>query len=140
MTDRLLQLMPQELMAAASLRGKEYAWSLDLIPLVIEAARRANLVSVGGQLQFRLPEGTTECYWIAVDTYASVSKALSWAEQVRLTAEAALRDFDALKAKWDFVAEGRKAFGEHFARFEAGGGHMEDAMCFVWYVVAEDED
>src|SRR5258708_4550498 len=59
--------LPQHLIERASKRGRELAWSLDDIPEVIEAARDANLVSVGGQLQFRFQDGTTcECYWVEV--------------------------------------------------------------------------
>ena len=61
------QALPSKLVGRASLRGREHAWSLDDIPNVIEAAREAQLISIGGQLQFRLPDGgTCECYWIEV--------------------------------------------------------------------------
>jgi hypothetical protein len=42
--------LPPDLLARALLAGNEYAWPLADIPAVIEAARAANLVSVGGQL------------------------------------------------------------------------------------------
>ena len=58
MTSTELRL-PHDLLQRASLRGSEYAWPIEDIPKVIEAARQANLASIGGQLQFRLPDGGT---------------------------------------------------------------------------------
>jgi hypothetical protein len=132
--------LPPDLLARASLAGNEYAWPIADIPAVIEATRAANLVSIGGQLQFRLPDrGTCECYWVEVDTFKSVDKALPWKERVMATAEVALRDFGALQERFDFLAEGRKAFRDYLDKLLADGRDPADAMCFVWYVLCEDE-
>ncbi len=74
-----------------------------------------------------------------VDTYKSVDKALAWKERVVGTAEAASRDFIALQARFDFMAEGRKAFPTHLDKLLADGRDPAGAMCFVWYVLCEDE-
>ena len=135
------QALPPELIRRASLRGREYAWSLDDIPDVIEAARAARLINIGGQLQFRLPEGgTCECYWIEVDTYRDVDKALPWDARVQLTAEAAQRQFAALPPKDVLVEEGGKGFGPHLAEAEKAGHEIADLMCFVWYVAAHQDE
>jgi len=94
------------------------------------------LVNIGGQLQFIMPGATCECYWIEVDTFKQVPKSLAWKERVDLSAATALDAFQCLREKTDFVSEGRKAFGEHLAKFEAGGGNISDAMRFIWYVEA----
>lgn len=122
--------LPPEILQRASRRGNEYAWRIQDIPDVIAAARAANLISTGGQLQFRLQGGgTCECYWVDVDTYKSVDKALPWRERVSRTAEVALRDFEELQQRYDFIAEGRVGFAEHL-----------DSMCFVWYVRGEGDE
>ncbi|HEY3779273.1 MAG TPA: hypothetical protein VGL35_14575 [Rhizomicrobium sp.] len=127
--------LPHDLLQRASLRGNEYAWPIEDIPKVIEAARQANLASIGGQLQFRLPDGgTCECYWVEVDTYKSVPTSLPWQERVDQTATVALADFSRLLSKFDFVAEGRRSFAEHFKRLEAEGGDPTQMICFVWYL------
>ncbi len=128
--------MPADLLARASLRGNEYAWHPDDIPAVIEAARAANLINIGGQLQFRFPDGgTCECYWVEVNTAKSAgSNALSWRERVELSAEAALRDFAKLRAEVDFMAAGMEGFGKYLDTFRVEGGDPADAMCFVWYM------
>ena len=129
------RLLPNDLLEQATLRGNEYAWALDHIPEVIEAAKQANLVSIGGQLQFRFPDGSTcECYWLQVDTYQTVVSSLPWAKRVTRTAESALADFRDLRTSYDFIAEGRKAFAEEFRKWDAKGIDPAAAMCFVWYV------
>jgi hypothetical protein len=127
--------LPQEILRRASFRGNEYAWPIEDIPKVIEAARQANLASIGGQLQFRLPDGgTCECYWVEVDTYKSVPASLPWQERVKQTATVARADFSRLLSKFDFLTEGRRSFAEHFNRLEAEGGDPTQTMCFVWYL------
>jgi hypothetical protein len=129
--------LPPELIRRAWLSGSEYAWSLEDIPHVIEAARTAQLINIGGQLQFRLPDGgTAECYWIEVDTYREVDEALPWETRVQLTAEVAKRQFAALPPKDALVEEGRKAFAPYLAEAEKSGYSTADLMWFVWYVAA----
>jgi hypothetical protein len=120
------KLLPESILKRAALRGNEYAWPIADIPEVIEAARDAGLISIGGQLQFRLPQGKIfERYWIEVDTYKSVSQELPWTERVTRTAEVALAQFEMLQSKYDFLEEGKE--------------YPADAMCFVWYVLDEEE-
>lgn len=135
------QLLPAEILALASLRGSEYAWPISEIPNVIEAARRCGLVNIGGQLQFRFPEGPTcECYWLQVDTYKELSQDIpNRVERVRQSAEAALKLFKELLATHNFIEEGRKAFPAAFSDFEASGEEIADAACFVWYVEAKND-
>jgi len=98
---------------------------------VIEAARAANLVNIGGQLQFRIPDGgTCECYWVEVDTYNTVDPKLPWDDRVSQTAAVAVHDLEMLKQRFDFVAEGMKGFAKHLKAFTAAGGNLDDAMCF----------
>ena len=132
--------LPEELLQKADLRGNEYAWPIDLIPEVIAAAQKANLLNAGGQLQFRFPDGgTCECYWIDVDTYKSVPSNILWKERVDLAAKSALRDFQTLKNTYDFLSEGRENFAKQIAAYLASGGVLNEAMCFVWYVAIDEE-
>jgi hypothetical protein len=122
--------LPKGLLSRASLRGNEYAWRVEDIPEVIIAARDANLLNIGGQLQFRLPDGVTcECYWIDVDTHKSVPSDQDWDARVAQSAATALADFKRLQAEFDFIAEGKQAFDKHLA-----GENPDEAMWFVWYV------
>ena len=133
MTDA--NLLPAALLSRASLRGNEYAWPLSDIPNVIEAARAANLLSIGGQLQFRLPDGgVCECYWVEVDTFRTVSKDQPWAARVEAAAVEASKAFRDLPNQYDFLAEGRKAFAEHLDALD----DPTETMCFVWDVAGEE--
>ena len=134
-----LDRLPKELLMRASLQDGEYAWRISDIPEVIEAARKADLVNIGGQLQFRIPDGTCECYWLEVDTYKSVPKSLSWGERVARTAEVALADFTRLVSEYDFLEEGRREFGPHLKELEDRGENLADFICFVWYVRKYEE-
>jgi len=132
--------LPEELLQKANLRGNEYAWPIDLIPEVITAAQKENLLNIGGQLQFRFPDGgICECYWVDVDTCKSVPSNILWKERVDLAAEYALREFQTLKNTYDFLKEGRENFAKHIDTNFARGGVLNEAICFVWYVVTEEE-
>jgi len=104
------EFLPREILQKASLRGNEYAWPISEIPSVIEAARKSDLLNVGGQLQFRIPDGTCECYWIEVDTYKTVSDTLPWAERVERSAIEAQKAYAQLSQAKDFLSEGRNNF------------------------------
>ncbi|GLR47199.1 hypothetical protein [Sphingomonas astaxanthinifaciens] len=133
-------LLPDHLLERATRRGNERAWPIHDIPEVIEAARQADLVSVGGQLQLRFPEGgTCECYWVEVDTFKSVSPNLPWLERVEQTAAAARSQFQRLLDKYDFTAEARSSFGKYMDEFVAKGGDINDAIYFVWYLAAQQD-
>ena len=129
------RLLPAELLGRASLCENEYAWPICDIPRVIEAARQANLLNIGGQLQFQFPNGATcECYWVEVDTYKAVSASLPWAERVTQAARVASSEFSRISEKYDFIEEGRRNFDSVFRDFESAGYSPLQAMCFVWYV------
>jgi hypothetical protein len=132
--------LPSNVLAKATVDGLEYAWPLDCIPEVIIAARDANLVNIGGQLQFQLGGcGTCECYWLEVDTYKSVPTSLSWRERVVRTAQAALEQYEHLRRESDFLAEGESAFPETFASYRQLGLNPADAMLFIWYFETFEE-
>lgn len=130
----MINKLPREILDRSTLRGNEYAWAIDDVPQVIKACEAADLVNVGGQLQFRLPDGETcECYWVEIDALKQVEPGLTWSRQVEQSAQIALRDFAELTRSSDFLAEGRKAFQSQFRMLEDAGGDPRDFLCFVWY-------
>ncbi len=129
------QLLPREILDRATLRENEYSWPVSDIPSVIDAARFSNLVSIGGQLQFRMPDGgTCECYWVQVDTSQDVSKDLSWDDRVNATAISAHSQFQNLCRNYDFPAEITKGFAKHLEGVDLQESTMAEALCFVWYL------
>ena len=110
MVDSSEKQLPAEILQRADLRSNELAWRPSDIPTVIEAARRANLVNLGGDMQVRAPSGKWgEPLGVRVDT-ERVPNDLPWNARVEQTARAALADFQALQEQCDFEAIAREAF------------------------------
>ena len=130
--------LPTHLLEQADLCGKEYAWPLELIPEVIEAARAANLLNLGGQLQFRTNPGTCEAYHIEVDPCKSISENIAWDSRVQLACKIALEEFKKLPEKWDFIEEGWVWAKKYPDLFPLGERSIKNSMCFVWYVADQD--
>jgi hypothetical protein len=137
MTDDPEMLLPDTLRSAACRSGNEWGWQPEIIPLVIDEAEKLGLLNVGGQLQFLMPEGICECYWVDVDALMSEPDGLMWPERVTLSAAAARHKMADISRRYDFVEEGRKAFAAPFAAYEATGGNVRDRMCFIWYLQAD---
>ncbi len=54
--------------AAADLRGNEFGWRPQDFPWALKEAARLGFRCIGGQFQFRLPDGPTcEMYWLDAD-------------------------------------------------------------------------
>lgn len=124
---------PKHLLDRATLRGREFAWQLDDIPSVIEAVRVAGYINIGGQLQFRLKDGgTCECYEVEVNT-CNILEKLDRSEHVEVSATGALRQFNGLPNQFDFMTQGRAAFGKVFDKSGATESDIKEAMYFVWY-------
>lgn len=135
--DDLVMLLPDTLRSAACRSNRERGWHPETIPLVIDEAEKLSLLNVGGQLQFLMPQGTCECYWIEVNALRGEPDGLIWAERVAFAARAARQQMVDISRCYDFVEEGRKAFADPFAAYEAAGGNIRDRMCFIWYLKAD---
>ncbi|MGL6076220.1 MAG: hypothetical protein ACRC8S_18860 [Fimbriiglobus sp.] len=124
-------LLPSVVMDKASLRGNEYAWPLADVPEAIAAAKSLGLATLGGQVQFRTPEGTCELYWLNADTTDRLPDE-SWVAFVARSADQVSRGVAGLVAGTDFVAEGVKNFG-NLAELRARGVALDGFLCFVLY-------
>jgi hypothetical protein len=85
-------LLPPAVLCKALLRGNEYAWPLDDVPAAIAAARSVGLATLGGQVQFRTPDGTCELYWLNADA-EDWRSGEAWSEFVTRSAEQVARGF-----------------------------------------------
>ena len=47
--------------------GQEYGWRLDNLAEVVTEAKARQLATIGGQVQFIVPDGTCEAYWLSYD-------------------------------------------------------------------------
>ena len=127
-------LLPPSILAKATLRGKEYAWPIACVEEAISAARASGLATVGGQAQFRIPEGTCEMYWLDAD--ASERRACEpWPEFVTRSAQEFLARFQDKIVGADFLAEAQQ-WPILREKIEAGVKVL-DYLCFVLYLQAE---
>ena len=128
--------LPANLLARASLRGNEYAWTRPDLPMVFAAAEAAGIANLGGQVQFRLLDGTCELYWHEfgpTDRRAGETWA-SWVSRSRQETAATLAR---IPPDEDLVAEGLAQFD--FLRDKATNGVDDgECLCFVCYFSAPD--
>jgi hypothetical protein len=133
------ELLPAEILERADARGHELAWRISDIPAVIEAAERANLLNLGGDLQIRAPSGGVgEPIGMCVDT-EGVAEDLPWQDQVRETARVALADFHSLQSRFDFVELARESYPTLVGEVEQVGGDAAEVVFFRWLVADEQE-
>ncbi len=128
--------LPREIRARAvyGRPGGEYAWRVQDIPAVIDAARDASLFNLGGTLQFYLPGGEIlECYWVDVDVGDPPAQIEDWEDKVHWAAMTARRRFQESTKSFDLVGPARTAF-EALREEEAKGVDLSSLMCFVWSV------
>ncbi len=129
--------LPKIIQSAACRSSNEWGWRPEAIPFVIDEAEKVGLLNIGGQLQFLMPEGICECYWVEVDALADEPKDLTWTERVSFAATAARQKMADVSHHYDFIEEGRRAFSTIFQAYEAAGGDVRDRMCFIWYLKAD---
>lgn len=135
------QKLPADLLERVvySTSGGEYAWRVEDIPSVIEAARQASLLNLDGTLQFRLADGgICECYWVDVDP-GEPPTGMDWQGKVEWTADKCLERFEELKGRIDFVRAGRDDFGGVLKELSEAGTDIAQLMCFVWNVCDREE-
>lgn len=107
-------LLPQNIRQRAAVSsGGEHAWRQQDVEKAIVAARDAGLACLGGQVQFQLPEGTCEAYWLNYDT-GDRRAGEPWSDFVRRSAAEVLTsvhrlcretDFRQAALEWDFIRQ-----------------------------------
>ena len=126
--------LPPSILAKATLRGNEYAWPFEWVEEAISVAVTLQLVTLGGQAQFRLPDGICEMYWLNADA-PDRRLAEPWSEFVSRSALVVLRRFEETVASADYVAEAHQwPFLQEKIK---DGVNTLDYLCFVLYFQAE---
>jgi hypothetical protein len=126
----LEQRLPQNALNKATWRGNEYAWPLPAVEEVVIAARDCSLANLGGQIQFRVPEGTCELYWL---TAAPDDRRPDepWSAYVNRTADEVLSRFRLLQSRTNFVKEGVSF--PLLQHLHDQGVNLDQYLCFVVY-------
>jgi hypothetical protein len=123
--------LPPSILDKASLRANEYAWRLADVAEAINAAQTSGLATLGGQIQFRTPDGICELYWLSA-TAEDRRPDEDWLPFVSRSAEQVLQRFVGLVATTDFVAEGLRHF-PCLAELQSRGDELAEYLCFVLY-------
>jgi len=84
--------------------GGEHAWRIGDFEAVVLTAKSVNLASLGGQVQFILPEGTCEMHWINYDSEGQKANE-SWNVYVERSASEVLTKFRSVCGSVDFMKE-----------------------------------
>jgi hypothetical protein len=126
--------LPQPILGKAMLQCREYAWPLEAVEEAVTAAREAGLACLGGQVQFRVPEGTCELYWLAADSDPR-RPGEPWPAFVDRSAAEVLARFRDLRSNTDFVKEA--AAFDILEQMQARGVDLSPFLCFVLYFVDE---
>lgn len=128
--------LPQSVRATASLEGNELAWPIADFLRALEEAAAAGLACLGGQFQFRFPDGICEMYWLNADS-VDRQPSESWPAYVARSSKEVKAAFERNLAETDFLKE---ASNWPFVAEKAGAGvNPLDHLCFCAYFVSEND-
>jgi len=131
MTETELKYLPTEILQKAIVSGKEYGWKRVDFKETVKKAVEVGLGIFGGQVQFKLPDGTCELYWHKYDTTERKSGE-SWKDYCERTKEECLNQFQKLPTDIEFVKEGIESFD--FLREKSRTEIiLEDYLIFILY-------
>ena len=129
MTEPEEKYLPAEILQKAILSGKEYGWKRHDFREVLEKAVKVGLGIIGGQVQFKLPDGTCELYWHKYDTTERKSGE-NWKEYCQRTKEECLSRFEKLPTDNELIKEGIESFD---ILKEKSKNKLSDFLIFILY-------
>lgn len=97
--------LPSEMLVGATLRGREYGWSIESFPQALAAAKTLGYACLGGQFQFRIDDGSVcEMYWLGADPKDPVPGE-SWSDYCNRSGAEVFNSFQHLTSTADFRKE-----------------------------------
>jgi len=131
MTEIEEKYLPTEILQKAIVSGKEYGWKRTDFKEVIDKAVDVGLGIIGGQVQFKLPDGTCELYWHKYDTTDRKSDE-NWQDYCLRTKEECLNQFDKIPNDSELIIEGIESF-EFLKEKSKIKIPLEDYLIFILY-------
>lgn len=128
--------LPSALTEGATVRGNEHGWTLDAFPSAARIAPTLEYACLGGEFQFRLPNGTYEMYWLSVDSQER-ARSENWHDYCERSCAEVLAVFTQRIEQIDFreQADQFKSLRDATQR----GFDPAKALTFVAYFVTERE-
>lgn len=121
--------LPQHLIDKAILSTNEYGWRQADVLDVIEAAQQIPIAVIGGQVQYILPEGTYELYWLSYDSSPRQADE-EWTDYCNRAANECGLKFKQLINTTDIDAEAVKVF-EGLKEITRRGGQLKQYQFFI---------
>lgn len=123
--------LPKYILDKAVKSGQEFGWKRDDFVDVINSALSENLAIIGGQIQFKLPDGTCELYWKNYDTKEKIPGE-NWTDYCLRTHKECLEQFKQFDSNDKLIKEGIDNF-DFLKKKEADGIDLETYLIFVFY-------
>jgi hypothetical protein len=130
--------LPRELLERAIRSGNEFGWRQTDFREVVEVARKAKLAIVGGQVQYILPEGTCELYWLSYDPTIRQPNE-TWLDYCNRTANETIHKFQLLISQTNIEREAIGSF-ELLKRKSDNGTNINDYLTFILYFDDSETD
>jgi hypothetical protein len=128
------ELLPHHLLMKANLKGLEYAWRKEDIREVIFTAKEYGLACLGGNVQFRIPDGTCDLYWL--EYWADDRKPdESWRDFVSRSADECYLQIENMVNTKDIVREAYNGFSilKEMAQ-------KVDISIYMWFILYFDTE
>ncbi len=120
-----------ETLQKAIVSGKEFGWKRTDFREVIDKAVEVGLGINGGQVQFKLPDGTCELYWPKYDRTEGKSGE-DWIDYRQRTKEECLSQFESLPTDSEIVKEGIESFGFLYEKSKTNF-NLNEFLIFILY-------
>jgi hypothetical protein len=138
LTDEIEKYLPHNILQKAIVSGNEYGWRRPDFKATVEKAVEMGLDIIGGQVQFKFPDGTCELYWHSYDT-ADRKSGENWPEYCQRTKDECLKKFEKLPSDTDLIKEGIENFD--FLREKANSDNqLGDFLIFILYFIDLETD
>lgn len=125
------EYLPTEILQKATVSGKEYGWKRNDFKEVVDKAVEVGLGIIGGQIQFKFPDGTCELYWHKYDTTDRKSGE-SWENYCQRTKEECLNQFEKLPTDNELIKEGIESFDFLKEKIKTNT-ELNDFLIFILY-------
>lgn len=132
------QRLPKLILDKAIKSGNEFGWRQNDFLEVIEVARQNYLAIIGGQIQYVLPDGTCELYWLSYDPDKRQHNE-SWLSYCDRTAKECSEKFNKLIIETDIEKEALTSF-PFLAEKQKDGIDINEHLIFILYFDDKETD
>jgi len=136
MNEEYLKL-PKYLLEISIKNSNEYGWRQNDVLAVITAARAVSLATLGGQVQYIIPAGTYELYWLSYDSTADQKVNEDWLTFCDRSANECSEKFKQLIST-DIESEAISSFPEILTNNLITKENLKEYKVFILYFADKD--